>query len=130
MSEPTPPASADWYPDPQDPAQERYWDGIAWTGDVRSPEGSAMIPPPPPPPPPPPAAARPPRTTTRNGFSIAGIFFGVLAFLILPIIFGPVGLTLGAVAKNKGEPLANRALLVAAIGMAVGMLLGVLASAA
>ena len=27
----TPPTPADWYPDPENPAGLRYWDGIAWT---------------------------------------------------------------------------------------------------
>jgi uncharacterized protein YbjQ (UPF0145 family) len=26
---------ADWYPDPRDPAQERYWDGTSWTTETR-----------------------------------------------------------------------------------------------
>ena len=32
-------ARANWYPDPQDPRMERYWDGRAWTGHVRPPAG-------------------------------------------------------------------------------------------
>ena len=28
-------AVANWYPDPQDPRFERYWDGRSWTGHVR-----------------------------------------------------------------------------------------------
>lgn len=28
-------AIANWYPDPQDPRWERYWDGRAWSGHVR-----------------------------------------------------------------------------------------------
>lgn len=28
-------AIANWYPDPQDPRFERYWDGRAWTQHVR-----------------------------------------------------------------------------------------------
>jgi len=27
----TPSAAAGWYPDPENPAQGRYWDGLAWT---------------------------------------------------------------------------------------------------
>ena len=27
----TPPTPADWYPDPEDPASLRYWDGSSWT---------------------------------------------------------------------------------------------------
>lgn len=32
MPSDTPP---DWYPDPTDPARERWWNGTAWTNDVR-----------------------------------------------------------------------------------------------
>jgi uncharacterized membrane protein YgcG len=34
MSAPLPPAG--WYPDPDDPARERHWNGTAWTADRRS----------------------------------------------------------------------------------------------
>jgi hypothetical protein len=36
---------AGWYPDPQDPGQQRYWDGVAWTEATRP---SGIAPPPPP----------------------------------------------------------------------------------
>src|SRR5919197_4452911 len=26
---------AGWYDDPQDPSQQRYWDGVAWSGHLR-----------------------------------------------------------------------------------------------
>ena len=32
---------ADWYPDPRDPAQERYWDGTSWTTETRPVGGGA-----------------------------------------------------------------------------------------
>ena len=32
-------ASAGWYIDPQDPSQQRYWDGASWS-DHRAPAGS------------------------------------------------------------------------------------------
>lgn len=38
---PTP--AANWYPDPHDAAQLRYWDGTVWTDHVASPHGSAHI---------------------------------------------------------------------------------------
>lgn len=40
MSAPgTPSAPAGWYPDPENPAQGRYWDGVAWT-DLRHQPGT------------------------------------------------------------------------------------------
>ena len=59
-----------------------------------------------------------------NAFSIAAIVCGVISVLILPIVFGPIGIILAAVAKSKNEPRANTALVVAIVGMLVGFLLG------
>lgn len=59
-----------------------------------------------------------------NGLSIAGIVCGGIAFLILPIILGPVGLILGAVAKSRGERLALVAMIVGGVGFVGGMVLG------
>ena len=117
MSDTTPPAMmpADWYIDPSDPSQERYWDGATWTEQVRLVAAPATA-----------AASAPARpTTTSNRFSIAGIFFGVLAFLIFPIIFGPIGFFLGAVGKSRGESNAKTAIVVSDIGMVAGVLIGV-----
>ena len=61
-----------------------------------------------------------------NTFSIIGI--AALA-LLLPIVFGPPGLILGVMARTRNERLANVALLLAAVGMVVGLLVAFLASA-
>jgi hypothetical protein len=37
--------------------------------------------------------------------SILAIVCGVLAILILPIVFGPIGIILAVVANRRGEPL-------------------------
>ena len=37
---------AGWYPDPQDPSRERYWDGTAWTEATQLAAGTAPPPPP------------------------------------------------------------------------------------
>ena len=62
--------------------------------------------------------------------SIIGIVCGVAAVLLLPILFGPIGLILGAIAKSRGERLATVALIVAGVGMVVGFLLGALLASA
>ncbi len=80
--------------------------------------------------PPPLLAAEPTVAATGNGFSIAGIVFGILAFLVLPIVFGPIGLILGAVGKNKGESKATTAMVVSGVGMVVGMAIGALVAMA
>lgn len=33
----TPPVPAGWYPDPENPARGRYWDGAAWTQNFHTP---------------------------------------------------------------------------------------------
>jgi uncharacterized protein YacL len=63
-----------------------------------------------------------------NTISIIGIVAGALA-LLLPIVFGPAGLILGVMARTRNERLANVALLLAAVGMVVGLLVAFLASA-
>lgn len=44
MSGETP--AAGWYPDPERPGQQRYWDGVAWT-EARQPADFTAPPPPP-----------------------------------------------------------------------------------
>ena len=62
-----------------------------------------------------------------SGFSTAAIILGVIAILFFPIILGPAGIVLGAVAKSKGESKAVVGMTVAACGTVVGMILGALA---
>jgi len=47
MSGPTTPAG--WYPDPNSPGQQRYWDGAAWTDNTAPGAGTAPAAPPAPP---------------------------------------------------------------------------------
>ncbi len=65
-----------------------------------------------------------------NAFSIAAIVLGAIAFLFFPIVLGPAGLILGAVAKSKGEPKATFAMVLAALGTVGGMVLGFVAFSA
>jgi hypothetical protein len=81
--------------------------------------------------PPPPAghgAAGAPATGTGagRGFSIAGIVMGVIAVFIIPILFGPLGILFGFLGHRKGDPLGKTAMIVAAIGMVVGFVIGAL----
>ena len=65
-------------------------------------------------------------STPGNGLSTVGIILGALAFIILPIVFGPAGLICGAIAKSKGESRAVVAMAVSGAGLVVGMILGAL----
>jgi predicted membrane protein len=68
--------------------------------------------------------AGPPRRQGAQIFSILAMVCGVIAILILPIVFGPIGIVLAVVANRRGEPLWKIALGVAIGGMVLGFILG------
>lgn len=53
-----------------------------------------------------------------------GIVCGGVAFILLPVVFGPAGLILGAIAYTRKERLAPIALAVAGTGFIAGMVIG------
>ena len=67
-------------------------------------------------------------TQAGNALSIAGIVCGGLAFLIVPVVLGPMGVVLGAVAKGRGERLAVPAMVVGGVGLVGGAILGLIVS--
>jgi hypothetical protein len=66
----------------------------------------------------------PPRRPGPQIFSILAMVCGVLAILILPIAFGPIGVILAVVGQRRGEPLWKVGLGVALGGMILGFILG------
>lgn len=63
--------------------------------------------------------------TTGNVLSIIAIVLGVISLLFLPIFFGVAGLILAIVAKTvRHERLAVIAIVVSAVGLVGGMILG------
>jgi uncharacterized RDD family membrane protein YckC len=89
-------APGGWYPDPVDPARERYWDGWQWSRNTR-PRPSMEAPPPAPSAypagpvggpflPAAPSALR--RPTTADGVPLAGWWWRVLAVVIDGLIIG------------------------------------------
>ena len=44
--------------------------------------------------------------------------------LFVPILFGVVGLVLGFIARSKGERLSTVAIIVSAVGLVLGLILG------
>lgn len=122
--------------------EERPWPQQPPTGDPfgAAPPGAGSYRPygygPAPPGPPPPGQAPysygpyaygyQPAPMAGNSYSIAAIVCGVVAVFVCWIVLGPVGIALGSKAKNRGEKLANVGIAVAAIGMALGLVLGVL----
>ena len=85
MSDPTPhpsapiAAPAGWYPDPQNPGQQRYWDGSTWASAA---------------PAAPPAApgVAPGEVTTTSTNAIVGLVLAIVSWVVCPIIAAIVAL--------------------------------------
>jgi hypothetical protein len=75
-----------------------------------------------------PSPGGPSRRPGAQIFSIMAIVCGVLAVLLVPILFGPIGIILAIVGNQRGEPLWKVGLGAAVAGMALGILLGYLVS--
>ena len=61
-----------------------------------------------------------------GGMATAGLACGIVAFLFLPIILGPLGIIFGAIAWSKGHPRGPAATIVSIAGLVVGFILGAL----
>ncbi|MFB8026583.1 hypothetical protein ACFQ6U_21130 [Streptomyces sp. NPDC056465] len=69
----------------------------------------------------------PQRSASGNVLSIVAMVLGVISLIFLPIVFGVVGLVLAIVAKTvRHERLAVPAIVVSAVGLVGGMILGIL----
>ncbi|MFE6038982.1 hypothetical protein [Streptomyces sp. NPDC056452] len=69
----------------------------------------------------------PQRASTGNVLSIIAMVLGVISLIFLPIVFGVIGLVLAIIAKTvRHERLAVPAIVVSAVGLLGGMLLGAL----
>ena len=110
----TPPG---WYRDPSGRSAYRYWDGQGWTeqaSDGAHPQVPA---------PAAPAHLAPPPPKPGNPWSITAIVLGIIAVLLVPIVFGPGGIICAVVGKNKGERLWRTGLWVSILGMIVGIVI-------
>ena len=109
-----------WYPDPRGEAEQRYWDGSAWTEQIQpaaapppAPEDGGFPPPPPPgpvSPPPPPAGgyAQPVGTWPKKSQAVVALVLSIVSIFIC----GPlaiVGIVLGrnevqAIDRGEADP--------------------------
>ena len=74
-------APAGWYPDPQNPGQQRYWDGSAWAAAAAPPASAA-----------PGVAPVAGPTTSTN--AIVGLVLAIVSWVVCPIIAAIVALVL------------------------------------
>ena len=74
-------APAGWYPDPQNPGQQRYWDGSAWAAAAAPPAPAA-----------PGVAPVAGPTTSTN--AIVGLVLAIVSWVVCPIIAAIVALVL------------------------------------
>ncbi len=90
---PRPPAAAapGWYPDPQSPGQQRYWDGAAWTASA--PAAPAV-----------PQAAGP--ITSTN--AVIGLVLAIVSWIVCPIIAAIVALVLARSSSKEIEASGGR----------------------
>lgn len=136
MSTPTP--IAGWYPDPENPAAERYWDGSAWTGQ-RRPGTPAYATPPPAPYGTAPYGTAPYGTapygtpygapSRANGPAIAGFVLSLVGlFIALFGIIPGVGIALSAVGLSQATKRAAAGELRTGRGLALaGLIIGIVA---
>ena len=84
MSEHTPSVPAGWYPDPQNPGQQRYWDGSSWSAAApAAPAATAPAP-----------AGAPGATPPTSTNAIVGLVLAILSWVLCPLIAAIVALVL------------------------------------
>jgi hypothetical protein len=66
----------------------------------------------------------PPETKTGHGFTIGSVVSAIVAVVILPIVFGPLGIVLGFVGHGRGERYGKWAGLFAIVCTVAGFVLG------
>jgi hypothetical protein len=77
-----------------------------------------------PPPAPNPATTEPPKPGLRpgQGWAISGIAAGAMAVWVLPLVLGGMGMGFGVLAMVRGERRGRWVIVIAAIGLLLGLL--------
>jgi len=60
----------------------------------------------------------------KQGMAVAGLVCGIIAFLILPPVFGVLGIVFGSISWKAGNKLGMAATIVSIVGLIVGMIVG------
>jgi len=66
----------------------------------------------------------PPKVDNKQGFAVAGLVCGIIAFLVLPPVFGILGIVFGAISWRAGNKLGIAATIISIVGLLVGMAIG------
>ena len=61
-----------------------------------------------------------------QGCALAGVLVAAFSMFVFPLVLGPAGMVLGAVAYFRGERRGKWVIVFAAVGMVLGILLGLL----
>lgn len=124
-SQPTTPsaAPAGWYPDPQNPGQQRYWDGSAWAAPVAPVPSVAPAP-----------GAAPVAGQTTSTNAIVGLVLAIVSWVVCPIIAAIVALVLAQSSSKEiaasdgrigGAGLNTATRIIAWINIAVSIVAGI-----
>lgn len=121
---------AGWYTDPENPGQERWWNGAAWSDDRRAVVQTAVAAPPPPPyaaPGPVYIAAAP--TPTKNGMATAGLVLALVSLLINPFaVLSILGIVFGAVGWSRAKSIVVNGKEVGSLSGGWAIIIGVLST--
>lgn len=115
-------AAAGWYPDPQNPGQQRYWDGNAWAAAAAPPAPGV-------------APVAGPRTSTN---AIVGLVLAIVSWVVCPIIAAIVALVLAHSSSKEiaasdgrvdGAGLNTATRIIAWLNIAVSIVVGIVIAA-
>ena len=67
---------------------------------------------------------QPSATNSKQGFAIAGLVCGLIAFLFVPPLFGTLGIVFGAISWKSGNKLGLAATVISIAGLVIGMIVG------
>lgn len=117
-------APAGWYPDPQTPGQQRYWDGSAWA------EATPAAPPAP--------GVAPVAGPTTSTNAIVGLVLAIVSWVVCPIIAAIVALVLARSSSKEiaasdgrvgGAGLNTATRIIAWLNIAVSIVAGIVIAA-